>query len=327
MKKILIATFILCLFFGKESYSAPEFYFTNRDASGGLFKIDGSSKTASKIDTITAYHDFDSLSRYGTNQLIVSDVYGAYYSYESPAKILVFNTDGTIDSTKTISTRSEWAIESNQGNGDIYFAPYFTGGVRKISASDGTESLYAQGPYGTGSCFVVQRSDNSFYVATYSNIFSVPTISTIYSIEGTGGIFWSVSVDSNDNIFCLISPDQANNKITKVDSSNNSSIFWEDPDIRMYGFSFNPVDEFYYGIGKEVATGDFNVYRFNSNGSASVYLSDISNMPSYLYLMDFVVLEGNGSSGENTVPEPATIMLLFAGLVSRSVIRFVKSRC
>lgn len=244
-----------------SAIAEPTFYITSRSNSG-LYKISGSN-SATRIDYLSNV-DFASVSGFGNTQLLVTDL--------SSNKIHIFNPDGTVSQSLQAAYRPESAIKDNT-TGDILYADYQNHSVRRINVNTGNDTLAWQISSNNAGMYVAQRSSGLVYMTDWHNIYQASNDAQIATSDQPRFLI----SDAQNLYFGNLN----SHSIYKIDSANNVSLFWSDPSgtICIYAMSYDQASGNFFALGQTAGQTLFNIYRFTADGSISLYLQDIANLP------------------------------------------------
>lgn len=306
MKAFKLTIFLyVSMIISTTCFASPSIYITTRMSNGGLFKLNMATKQAERIDSYSADHDFTSLNPYGSNQLMAA-------SYAGTNGIMIFNEDGSLDQEISTIYNSVAAIEKPNADGDIYYTQYTQATVQLLDVQTGSSSTVRVTPFNYA-WHMTMRSDGELYVAEWLGNYRIIQVSTGTIINTTNSPLFLES-DDYGNLY----KNSGYSVIQKIGESHSVSTFWADPSILLYNFAYDSVEDVFYGLGKENATGYLNLYQFDLSGNASVYLHNVDGLtggyggnPPEVY-SNMLVLNG---SIPTAIPEPASMFLLALGIL------------
>lgn len=271
--------FCTLLVFTSSAIAEPTFYITiNGTGSSGipggnLFKITAGENTVTKIDLPdVAEGKFRDLEKYGDDQLLICN-----YSANS---ILIVNLDGTVERTITGLSSVIGAFPNINGTGDIYYANYSNSSLHSYNVTDGTTTLVADfSDHRTTD--VIQRTNGDLYVTAWGFGRGIRRVSTDEVIDDYD-LAYDMIVDAYDNIMRLGIPilgtyGNGSDRIIKIDTNDNSSVFWQDPTILIHCLDYSENEDCYYGLGVD-ASDQINIYKFDKSGNATIFQENIQGL-------------------------------------------------
>jgi len=290
------------LFFTGTALAGPVFYFCDSTAhpDGGLFKYDADNHTITRINQDTNGGLYN-VSRYDSDHILVSGT----------NSIMIYDKQGVM--VTQYSTPGDYVRDSVRVGSDIFYLT-MNGHIKRLNTnnSDITDLGYNFG----NTCYNLGiRSNGEMFVAKNRDRIIQAGMGNI--VSGTYGSVMDMEITPDDYIFYSTMEYPYN--IHVIDPDGNNTIAWEtDPDIFdwMEALAYDYVTDKLYAFGWH--DNPYALYEFDfDEATKTLTMSLIDNnlpLPGIGNFGGMVVLNDD-SSPMNTVPEPASIILLCSGLL------------
>jgi len=272
-------------------FAEPGFSITD---SASLYNFDDSEEASESEGS--SGESLRSLIRYSDNRF-ASAVAGTVTGIE------IFRSDGSLETFLPTSGRPVQVAAAADNSDTLYYIDEETSWIYQLDPDAGTENVVFESDYAHPGPLVA-RADGELYMAWGEVSHQLTRLSDGQTVYETEGAIRTLTADDQGNLFLLTDTQQ----VWRVDPEGEVVSLWQDPNLEIYGFDYDPLGDTFYGLAADGAS--LNVYTLNREGQALLFLEGIGGLPDDLTGADFRVL-----AQVVAIPEPGTGTLLVIGLL------------